>query len=211
MKHLKILALAAVAAGALMAFIGAGTASASELCSTTTAAGTACPAGQKITTPLLFTLSSGTSALLKETTIEGGATLDTCEISSIGEEITNSGSSTTTVTGTITKLTWGGCSFPTTTTLRGKLEIYKIAGTSNGTVTSDTETKVTINTIFFGSCVYTVPAGESFGELTEGNPAVLHANAVIHKVAPSPLPCPTTGTWTATYTMAEPKTTVSVS
>ena len=211
MKYIKMLALAAVAVGALMAFIGAGTASATELCSTTTAAGVACPAGQKVTGPLFFSLTG--SALLKETSApEGnGETLETCKSSNLKANITNSGSSTATVTGEITEFTWGGCTFPTTTTLKGKVEIHKIAGTSNGTVTADTETRFTTNSFFFGSCVYTVPVEKSMGDLTEGNPAILHINAVVHKTTSSEFACPTTAIWTATYTLTEPKTTVSVS
>jgi len=210
MKYVKMLALAAVAAGALMAFIGAGTASATELCSTTTAAGVACPAGQKISGVVSFSLVAGGSAELKETDPETGV-LDTCTTSEVEGEITNSGSSTTTVTGKLTKLHWTNCKFPTSTTELGKLEIHKIAGTSNGTLTADTTTKVTINTIFFGTCVYTITPGKSIGDLTEGNPAIFHANAVAEKQEGSAFACPETALWTATYQMTKPATTVSVS
>ena len=202
MKYLKTLALAAVAAGALMAFIGAGTASASEVCST---AVSPCPFGQRWgVTPFIFSLKSGTSALLKETGAEGG-TLDTCKTSEVAGEITNSGSSTTTVTGKITKLTWGTCTFPTTTTVLGKLEVHNIAGTSNGTLTSDEVTKVTINTIFFGTCVYTVEAGKSIGDITGGGPSVLHANAVAKKQEGSAFACPETSVWSAEYVLTKPE------
>jgi len=217
MKYLKMFALAAVAAGALMAFIGAGTASATELCSTTTAAGVACPAGQKwgAGTIIDFSLTSGTSAELKETSApEGeGKSLDTCTGSetTVKGELTNAGSATETATGKITELKWKTCTFPTSTTQLGRLEIHRIAGTSNGTVTSDEETKVTINTVFFGSCVYTVESGHSIGDITEGNPAVFHANAVAHQVSNNPV-CPTTSVWTATYTLTSPSgTTLSIS
>ena len=208
MKHLKTLALAAVAAGALMAFVGAGTASASKLCSV---AESPCPAGQSWPAQELeFTLSSGTSALLKETNAPGGEgeTLDTCKSSTLGGSITNTGSSTATVTGTISTLTWGTCTFPTTTTLKGGLEVHNIAGTFNGTVTADGETRVTINTIFFGSCTYALQSGESIGDITEGNPAVLHANAVLRSRS---IQCPMTAVWTATYTLTKPSgTTLAV-
>jgi hypothetical protein len=207
MKYVKMLALAAVAAGALMAFIGAGTASATEFCSTTV---TPCPAAQKVTVPLVFSLSEGTSSLLKETGAEGG-TLDTCKGSEAGGNITNSGSSTTTITGTITKWTWSSCTFPTTTTVTGGFECHKITGTSNCTLTADGATKTTINTVFFGTCVYTVESGKSIGDITEGNPAVLHINAIKRKQEGSNFACPETSVWSATYTLTSPKTTVSVS
>jgi hypothetical protein len=208
MKYVKMLALAAVAAGALMAFVGAGTASASTLCSTTA---DPCPTAQKWgKIPIKFSLTKETSALLKETGAEGG-TLDTCKSSEVEGEITNTGTATESVTGPITKLSWGSCTFPTTTTVLGKLSIDKIAGTSNGTLTSDGPTKVTINTVFFGTCVYTVESGKSIGDVTEGNPAVFHANAVAKKQEGSNFACPETSVWTATYTLTAPtNTTLSV-
>ena len=209
MKYVKMLALAAVAAGALMAFIGAGTASATELCSTTLAPG-ACPAAQKVTGALVFSLSEGTSALLKETGAEGG-TLDTCKTSEVGGEITNSGSSTTTVTGSINKLTWGSCTFPTTTTVTGGLECHKITGTSNCTLTADGVTKVTINTVFFGSCIFKIEEGQDLGTLVEGKPATLVVNTVSTKVSGG-VACPETTLWSANYTLTTPEnTTLSVS
>lgn len=210
MKHLKMLALAALAAGALMTLIGAGTASATVICSTTA---DPCPAGQKgpAGTKLDFSLAAGTSSNWQETAEGGGETLDTCKSSTVEAEITNAGSATQTVTGPITKLTWGTCAFPTTTTLKGKPEVHRIGGTSNGTVTADGESRWTTNTNFFGSCIYTVPSGNSIGDITEGNPAVFHVNAVVRQVSEN-LVCPTTATWTATYTLTEPSsTTLSIS
>jgi hypothetical protein len=216
MKYAKMLALAAVAAGALMAFIGAGTASATVLCSTTVEP---CPAGQKwaANTVIDFSIPSGSSASLVDTT---GEELDTCSTSTVEGKLTNAGSSTETATGELspkegslnnTGLTWGSCTFPTKTiSATGKLEIHKIAGTSNGTLTSDSTFEVTINTIFFGSCIYGVTAGTDLGDLTEGNPAVFHANAVAEKFSGSNLACPSTSRWTATYNLTSPATTLSV-
>jgi len=211
MKYLKMLALTAVAAGALMAFIGAGTASATVLCSTTV---TPCPAGQDLTagTVLDFSIPAGTSALLVDT---GGEELDKCPASTVKGTISDTGGKEKTVTGHVQELTWSPkCTFPTQTLKAGKLEIHQIAGTSNGLVTSDATEglfEVTINTIFFGSCIYGVTGGTTIGELTEGNPAVFHANAIAEKFSGSNLACPATSKWTATYTLTEPKeTTVSV-
>ncbi len=208
MKYVKMLALAAVAAGALMAFIGAGTASASVLCSTTTEAGK-CPEAQiwPNKTVIDFSLTPETSALLKETGAEG-KTLDTCKVSTVKGELTNAA----VATGKITELTWGTCTFPTKTVLNGGLQVDRIAGTSNGTVTSDGITEVTINTILFGSCIYTVESGKSIGTLTEGKPAVFTANASAIKTAGAAAACPETSVWTASYTLTSPtNTTLSVS
>lgn len=209
MRYLKMLKLAVIGVGALTAFIWASSASAAGvLCSTTA---DPCPAGQKVpvNTTIDFSLATGTSANLQET---GGETLDTCKGSTIKGKVTNAGSSTANATGEITEWTWGTCTFPTTTTLKGKLEIQKIAGTSNGTVIADEQTRVTINTIFFGSCTYAFESGKSIGDLTEGKPAVLHMNALMHTAAGSELACQTTAVFNATYTLTEPaSTTISVS
>jgi len=213
MRYVKMLALAAVAVGALMAFIGAGTASATKICSTTV---DPCPAGQHwpTDTTLHFTLVEKGSALL--TTTEG-ETINTCSKSTVTITTTNTGSSTETVTGDIKKLVWEGCNFTTTTNNLGALEIHKIAGTSNGTLTVDPQAgkipEVTINTVFFGSCVYGITSGVSVGDLTEGKgaTAIFHANATAHKLSGSNLACPETAKWTATYQLTEPSaTTLSI-
>jgi len=215
MKYLEVLGLTAVSAMVLAAILGAGTASASKLCSTTA---DPCPAGQAWTAPkvLKFTLLGSAS----ETNTEGES-IDTCTGSTVEGPTNNEGSSTATVTGSITSLLWENCSFPTTTIKKGTLEIHKIAGTSNGTLTAEGITEVTINTIFFGSCVYGTTPGKSIGDLTEGigqtattggNPAILHVNAVTHRLSGSNFACPETSKWVATYQLTSPLgTTLSVS
>jgi len=208
MRYLKMFGLAAIAVGALMAFIGAGSASATVLCSTTV---DPCPVGQKwpANTTLDWSIPSGSSAQQVATE---GEVIDTCTGSTIKWIITNPGSATETVTGTDEETTFSGCSFTTTTNKLGKFEIHKIAGTSNGTVTVDEITETTINTIFFGSCVYGATKGISIGDITEGKPPVLHINAVTHRLSGSNFACPETDKWTATYTLtSQVGTTLSVS
>jgi hypothetical protein len=220
MKYLKILALAAVAVGALMAFVGAGAASASKLCSTTV---DPCPPGQAWTASktLKFTLVGSVSLTTTE-----GESIDTCTGSTVEGPTRNEGSSSETVKGNISTLDWSGCTFTTTSVATGGLEIHKIPGTSNGTLVSITNnvteaiSKVTINTVFFGSCVYGITAGTSIGDLTEGigqtattggNPAILHVNATAHKLSGSNLACPSTSKWVATYQLtSQVGTTLSV-
>jgi hypothetical protein len=222
MKYVKMLALAAVAASALMAFIGAGTASATVLCSTTA---NPCPAGQDwpVGTEFDFSVPAGNSIILTD---PSSNPIDTCKEGTVESKITNTGGSTSTTTGeflqkegTIAKtgLTWSGCTFPTKTlSTEGKLEVHQIAGTSNGTVTADSKIEVTINTVLLGSCIYGVTAGDSVGEITEGtgggaNPAIFHANATVEEFG-NRVACPDTGTWEGTYTLTSPAgTTLSVS
>lgn len=220
MKYAKMLALAALAAGALMAFIGAGTASATVLCSTTTG-NNPCPAGQKwVNQHLDFTVPAGGSLKLMDTV---GNTIDTCKEGTVEGTLTNSGSATETPTTVLTTpvpttgLTWSSCTFPTKTlSTEGKIKIHRIAGTSNGTVTSDSKFEVTINSIILGSCVYGVTTTEDLGELTEGKtgtatPPTFHANAVAEEFG-GKAACPDTAVWTGTYALTSPpNTTLSVS
>ena len=191
MKYLKTLTLGVMAMAALMALTAS--ASASELYNGATTL--------KSGTTMDLSLKSGTSALVTET---GGSTLDTCTGSTVQGKITNAGSSTTTVTGEITALTWSGCTFPTTTVTLGKVESHHVTGTTNGTVTADAEIGVTVNTVFFGSCVYGVKAGTDLGLSTGGNPSTFSANAVIVKLSGSAFACPETAKFVATYVSTTP-------
>jgi len=180
MKYLKILSLAAVAAMAMMAF-------ASSASATTIIGGSpekTLGSGDTID----FSIPSGKSAVLVDT--EGGE-LDTCSGSTVNGKLSSA------ATGSIESLTWTGCTFPTSTVTKGKLEVVSTGGT-NGEVKADAEIGVTINTIFFGSCVYGVTSGTKVGTVA-GNPAVFTANAVAKKLSGSNIACPETSKWTGTY------------
>jgi len=210
MKHLKILALAAVATGALMAFIGAGTASATVICSTTA---DPCPAGQAWPngTAVDWSIPAGQSIGKVDTS---GNTLNTCTGSTIKGKITDTGSATTTVTIVIEETTFTGCTFTTKTVSTGnKLKVHKIAGTSNGTVTSDSQIEVTINTGLFGSCIYGMATTQDIGTISEGisTNSTLTLNGVTTRLG-SNFACPATARSTATYVLTTPSaTTLSVS
>jgi hypothetical protein len=202
--------LAAIAAAALAAFAGSGTASATVLCSTTVSP---CPAGQNwpVGTILDFSLVSGTSFEWREA---GGehATLETCEGVTLQSEITGAGSSSSTVKGKNKALTFSKCTWANTTSLLGGVEIHNISGTSNGTLTASEEIRWTFNTVFFGSCVYGWKAGAGIGDITEGNPAILHVNSVIERLTGSQIACPENGLLTGTLKQTQPSnTTLSVS
>jgi hypothetical protein len=185
MKHLKMLGLAAIAALGLLAFVGAGTASATTLfkdAAKTEAYG----AGTEIKS----TLAPGTSALLKS----GSVTIATCTESSVAGTTANA--TGVTVGGEITSLTWGGCSQTTHTLANGSLSID-----SEGNVTGKGNS-VTLG-VFGTSCVYGTGEGVKLGTLTGGSPAVLKINAQIPRIAGGFL-CPSPGTWTAEYIVTSP-------
>lgn len=206
MKYVKMLGLAAIAASALMAFAGGGTASATVLCSTTTSP---CPEAQKLAkgTRIEFTLASGTSLQW----VNGTNTLETCKETTLKTDITNAGSATTTVTSENNALSFNQCTFANGFTKLGGLEIHSISGTSNGTVTAAGEVGWTFNNPLFGTCVYGWTTGGVVGTLTEGKPATLELNTGIVRLSGSSLACPENGTLKGSLTQTGPaNTTLSV-
>jgi len=208
MKYVKMLALAAAALGVLTAFIGADTTWASVICSTTA---DPCISGQswQVNTVVDVSVPSGSTTVLKDTS---GNEIDKCATSTAKGKITNAGSSTAPVSGSVEQLTWGSCTFTTNTLKTSGVEVSKIAGTSNGTVTAAGLFEVTINTGAFGSCIYGVSASVNLGTITEGSGtgATFHANAVATRFGSNFL-CPTTARWTGTYVLTAPTgTTLSV-
>ena len=148
-------------------------------------------------TALDFSIKSGGLSILTDTV---GEPIDECSGSTAkGKFETSVG-----ITVPIESLTWSSCIFETKTVTLGKLEVKNIKGTHNGTIKADTVTEVTIATVFFGSCVYGVTAGGSLGDLTEGKPAIFHANAIAHRLTGSNFACPGTTKWTGTFTLTEP-------
>jgi hypothetical protein len=203
MKYLKMLVLAAIAATALTAFAGTGTASAAGvLCSTQTA-----PCNSKWANGTTTTWSlSEIIIILRET---GGETLDSCNKSSVSASLTN-GSSTTNASGPISSLTWEECTWTTTTIQNGGLEVVS-AGSHNGTVKANSEIRWTISIPFFGSCVYGFTAGTTVGTITEGKPATFDGNAVVSKLSGSSITCPSTAILIFVFRQTAPaNTTLSV-
>jgi len=204
MRTLKMLALAAIAALGLMAFVGAGTASAATTCKTKPNAANECPTGwhHPIGTIIHATLKVGTTANLETT---AGETVDTCTESTIKSHTTTTGGLNKPVKTAVTVLSWGSVSTPCTTTTDtltlGELEEEANGTVGNGTVTGS-GSKVTVN-IAGLSCVYGTGGGTTLGTATGGEPATIDVNAVINKQEGSFL-CPSTTRWTATYVTTEP-------
>lgn len=196
MKYLKMLGLAAVAAMALTALFGAGSASATTLYKyTTPSANDALGVG----TTIVATLEPGNSALLKDTL--GGAN-DTCTSSEVHgtiETVTPAGNPA----GNISALTFGGCSHTTTVLAKGSLEIKNIAGTTNGTVISK-NARVTVKSTIFGiSCVAKTGEGTSIGTLTGAKSSTDHATMDINGLITLENGCGDS-TWTGAYTVTTP-------
>jgi hypothetical protein len=200
MKHLKMLGLALFAAAALTALLGAGTASATELCSTNTSpcTGTMYPAGTVIEASL--------TGMAKLANTEG-TVLDECTGGGVVATTTNTGGATETVKAPVATsgLTWTGCTRTTTTTAGGELEIHTDSEKSdgNGTLTAKGFT-VSISTIL-GTCAYGFGGtATDLGTLKGGSPATIAINVLVAKQSGSAL-CPAQAVWTANYQVVKPK------
>lgn len=200
MKYLKMFGLAAVAAMALMAFAGAGSASATVLCKvkeTPCAAANEYPVGTVADGSLL-----GTSAKMTTT---AGEIVETCTAGTVKGTLEVAGGPTQTPhsgTGGAT-VTWSNCTQKMETIRNGTIEIHHIAGTYNGTVIIK-EVETTINLGFLGSCVYTYGSGTDVGILTGGPEPRMDLNAVLTKTLGSPFACPTTVKGQAEGILTEP-------
>ncbi|MGN6274920.1 MAG: hypothetical protein ACTHNP_03195 [Solirubrobacterales bacterium] len=190
---MKMLGLAAIAAAALMAFVGASSASATVLCKTAMTEGCA-KAGWAYPEHTVVESSSTGSGILTT----GETTLDTCTGSTITGKTENEGSETTTVHGPNQVINWGKCTSETKTTILGELEIHWISGTDNGTMTS-IGTQVTVKTIF-GTCTY---SASDIGTLVGGNPATIEIKELSVKLVSGF--CPPETKWTDSFTVTSPK------
>jgi len=212
MKYVKMLGLAAVAAAALMAFVGASTASATVLCKTTgtgSPTGTTCPANQAYPAGTeIHAVNEGNAVLTgPETTV-----LITCTISTVKGSTENEGSNTETVKGPIEKLTFENCGAGVTVTVLkpGKLEVHWIEGTHDGTLTSSGAEVTTVTPSIFGNvhCIYTT-TNSDIGKLTHSstdtNAATMEAeHAPLQQLSTSGL-CPSQAFWDAKYEVTTPK------
>lgn len=204
MKSLKTITLVAIAVAAITALAGAGTASATVLCSTAT---NPCTSVLPVNTVLDFSLEPGTSLVWQN----GGNTLETCTGVTIRSDTTSAGSSTTTVKAKNTTLDWTGCTWSNETTALGGLEIHSISGTHNGTLTVSEEISWKFTSGALGTCIYGWKAGADIGTITEGKPATLDMNTTIVRFPGSSFLCPENGTLIGSFIHTEPSgTTLAV-
>lgn len=131
MKYVKMLGLAAVAAMALMAMFGTGSASATVLCSKYESP---CPKGKGLgaETEIDMTLKANTSLAIATT---GGTLVETCTTSTFKGVTTNAGSATETVGGAVTELTYGGCDATIDVLFLGVFEIHYVGPNTRGELT----------------------------------------------------------------------------
>jgi len=204
MKQLKMLGLAAVAALGLMAMTGAGTASATELCSTNTSP----------CTGTVYTSGTAVAAQLRALTV---STLTNPISNVIAQRSTFAGKTTSTgakgspVTGVIETLTFTEIKTASgvTCTVKTLNLPYKTSiaatGNGNGTLTissggtGDPGIGVECGTLI--NCTFSTASAVL--EVTGGNPAIAKANGI--GLAPKGLTCPLEAHWDAEYEVTAPK------
>ncbi len=203
MNYVKLPGLIAVAAMALMALLGVGTASATVLCKTATG-GEACGEAWKYSGTVKGSLASETSAVSKDTS---GNIINTCK-GGTAEGSASAGGASSTVTGNTTSLSLTSCTTPTKVLKQCEGELHYVSGTSNGTATVK-GCEFTTNTVFFGSCVYGVGESTDVGIVEEGGSgSAAKVSKVVSKLSGSGAACPTTTVAEATVVRTAPEGTL---
>jgi len=200
MKYIKMLGLATVAAVAVMAFVGAGSASATEL----TCNGVKCPIG----TVFHASTPAGTHTVLHPVigAIECNSTIE--------GTVQDAGSPTTTAKLSLGTLALTPCTngAVVTTLKKGTLELHSTAGGGNATVTLF-NWEVTIQAFGFHCIFLTGPAGIDIGTMTTNTStpgaATFDLGATIPRTGgTSGVFCGSTAKWTGTYRTTKPTTLV---
>lgn len=207
MQHRKILSLAAAAILVVVALAGAGTASATRLCSTNVSP---CPTGNIYgsNTSISAALKSGTTS---KVTTSGGLINPTitCTASSVGLKTTSAGGgSGVNVSGNLTSLSMSSCTSTNPSgcsssgTVSGLPTSGSIAYTSsfNGSLTAGAPSvKFTCSGI---ACTFG-GSGNVTGSVSGGNPAaVTFSNQTLSSAGG--LGCPTKAVWSASYAAKSP-------
>jgi len=202
MKYLKMFGLAAVAAAALMAFAGAGSASATVLCH---GAESPCSTPWTKGTEVEFQITSGTTARWFTTQ---NITINECSSGSLRGTITKAGSSSETVVISVGSgsggFNWSSCTTNQETVEGGEIEIHSISESTNGTLTMKGFSFRT-NTVQYGICYYTAGSGVDLGTITssKAGEAVIDIEVVLTKKEGAGT-CPLDITWWEKWVQTAP-------
>jgi len=197
MKYLKMLGLVAALAMATMAF-GAGTASATKLCSVNTSP---CPAGNTYGkgTSIKTQLVPGTNS-----TMSSGFVTVTCSESTMSGKTTSEGGSGA-VTGEISSATWKSCTSSlgscTASALKTPWPAEVTGSGGNGTLSvQHPGAKFTCGGT---TCEY--EASKASISVTGGNPAKAKASSISFTKIGGGFLCSSTASWSGEYEVTAPK------
>jgi hypothetical protein len=186
MKYLKMLGLA-MGVASLMAFMGAGSASATVLCKV---ASSPCPVESRYGagTTVHASLEAGRSLIF-----EGGSTvIDTCTSATIQGKSANTGSATESVFLKSEAFSIVNCTTTSDLTTLGEMQIHWISGSNNGTLTAKGTSGVA------AGCSWNLKEWTAIGTIKGGNPASIEVTMPNSQIC-----------WwnrmTAIYTITSPK------
>lgn len=193
MKYVKTLGLVVVAAAALMAFLSAGTASATVLCQEE-----ACEKTYGPETKLNSQLVGGAAHL------EGPFGTINCNKSTTEGSITNAGGSTSTVEGTLSGMTFTECNATVTVLKKGTVVAHTDGEKADNNGTSTVSgSEVTIEFVGF-HCIFTTN-NTDVGTIVGGEHSVTKIKAAIPRSGGrSGAFCGSTGAMTAEYGETKP-------
>lgn len=198
MKSLKLLVVAAVAAAALFAVAGAGTAAAETVLCTEEALPCPIAKADGVGTEIKASLVSGAKS--KITTVF--KTIE-CSKSSLTAKVTSSGEK---IGAGVEGLSFEECNCEVKVLGKGTLELEHIASSTNATAKSTgPETTVQCNSTPFGNvhCIYKTNATD-LGTLEGGSPAKVKVSAELPRLETNGL-CNSEAKWTAEYEVTSPK------
>lgn len=200
MKHLKILGLCLAAALAVMALVGAGSASATRLCAENV---TPCPAGstyKKGTSIKAQLPSKGVSVMAS-----GFVTIECTSSTMSGKTTSDGGGAGVAVSGEISSVTWKNCTSNlgscTASALKTPWSASVTGSGGSGTMTvSNAAGKFTCGGV---TCEY--EAKSASVSATGGNPAMIKASGVSFSKIGGSFLCSSSATWTSEYEVTSPK------
>jgi len=216
-KHAKVLGLAIVAALALSAFVGAGSAAANAKVCSTAGKGAACAGshGNVYTGPIKASLIATTNTTEVHAVLQSQFTSVTCTNSTVEGEVTNG----ETGTGVINSLTFSGCHSGgsstnncTADTTASKTNTWPATGTASGKSDGNGSMDVSNVTghfacVIFGSTVncYYKAASTNVDVFGSDTTPTIEATAVsLEREEPSSGFCSASATWTARYSIETP-------
>lgn len=199
MKSMKILGLCLLTAIAAMAFLGAGTASATKLCSVNSAP---CPAGNTYGkgTAIKAQLVPGT----KSTMASGFVTVTCTESSMSGKTTSEGGGAGVAVGGEISSVTWKNCTSGLGSCTASSLftpwsaEVTGSGGSGTMSV-SNAGGKFTCGGV---TCEY--KASKASVSVTGGSPAKVKASGVSFSKVGGSVFCSSSASWTSEYEATSP-------
>lgn len=201
MRYLKMLGGAVVVAAALMAFGGGGTASATVLCETEARPCTSpYPKGTEIKADHVEDARPKFENQFFQTFAE-------CEDSHLTGQVSNAGGATSTVSISLTSLTWSECEGAPTpvTTKLGSLEVHY---TEEGGVHRGVVTASELEIAFEPFCAYKIEPGVAMGLITgspeTGSEAILHIEAKFTRTNPLLPGCSSPIYWLARFRITSP-------